>query len=61
MNTMTGSVHTLSRYQAAKRAGALPATIDELLDDLVVVLSAGLEAAPRRGAAGAVQSASHQR
>ena len=51
-NTMTGSVHTLARYQAAMQSGTLPAPIEELIDDLVVVLSAGLEAPPLRGDAG---------
>jgi AcrR family transcriptional regulator len=46
--TMTSSVHSLARYQHAKQVGALPAPFDELIEDLVIVLSAGIEAPPCR-------------
>lgn len=45
---MTTCVHTLSRYQIALHAGSLPAPLDELLDDLVDFLAAGVEAARSR-------------
>ncbi len=48
---MTSSVHTLARYQAAMRSEALPAPLDQLIEDLVIVLSAGIEALPRRSGA----------
>jgi AcrR family transcriptional regulator len=41
---MTTAVHTLARYQMAMHAGTLPGPIDELLEDLVSFLAAGLEA-----------------
>jgi AcrR family transcriptional regulator len=43
---MTCTVHTLARYQTAMQAGGLAAPLDELLDDLVNFLTAGLEAVP---------------
>jgi AcrR family transcriptional regulator len=45
---MTTTVHTLARYQMAMHAGMLPARIDELLEDLVQYLAAGLQAPPGR-------------
>jgi AcrR family transcriptional regulator len=44
---MTTAVHTLARYQMAMHEGTLPAPIDELIDDLVRFLTAGLEAPAR--------------
>jgi AcrR family transcriptional regulator len=42
---MTCAIHTLARYQTVMTSGArLPAPIDDLLDDLVRFLTAGLEA-----------------
>jgi AcrR family transcriptional regulator len=41
---LTSAVHTLARYQVARRLGTLPAPMDDLLDDLVYVLTGGLEA-----------------
>jgi AcrR family transcriptional regulator len=41
---MTSTVHVLSTYQVGRRLGTLHAPLDQLLDDLVNVLSAGLEA-----------------
>jgi AcrR family transcriptional regulator len=41
---MTTAVHTLARYQMAMHAGTLPAPIDQLIEDLVSFLTAGLEA-----------------
>jgi AcrR family transcriptional regulator len=41
---MASAVHMLASYQAAEASDALTATFDELLDDLVVFLSAGLSA-----------------
>jgi AcrR family transcriptional regulator len=41
---MTSTVHVLSTYQVARRLGTLHAPLDQLLDDLVNVLAAGLEA-----------------
>jgi hypothetical protein len=43
---MTSAVHTLARYQVALQLGELPAPLDQLLDDLVRFLTAGLEAPP---------------
>lgn len=43
---MTSSIHTLARYQNSMKAGTLLAPLDQLLDDLIVFLAAGLEAAP---------------
>jgi AcrR family transcriptional regulator len=43
---MTSSIHTLARYQNAMKAGNLPGPLDQLLDDLIAFLAAGLEAAP---------------
>jgi AcrR family transcriptional regulator len=40
----TCTIHTLARYQLARSSGALPAPLDQLLDDLVRILTAGLEA-----------------
>ena len=50
---MTSAVHTLARYQVAMRLGDLPAPIDELIDDLVSFLTAGLQAPVARPATGA--------
>jgi AcrR family transcriptional regulator len=47
--TMTSSVHALARYQAAMRSSSLAAPLEELIEDLVIVLSAGIEAPPRWG------------
>jgi AcrR family transcriptional regulator len=41
---MTSSIHTLARYQNAKKAGTLQTPLSELLDDLICFLAAGLEA-----------------
>jgi AcrR family transcriptional regulator len=42
---MTSAIHTLARYQTVMTSGAkLPAPIDDLLEDLVRFLTAGLEA-----------------
>lgn len=41
----TSAVHTLARYQIELRSGTLPRPLDDLLDDLVRFLTAGLEAA----------------
>jgi len=42
---MTSAIHTLARYQTVMTSGAqLSAPIDDLLDDLVRFLTAGLEA-----------------
>lgn len=44
---MTSSaVHTVARYQSAMNAGALPAPLPDLIDDLVCFLAAGLQAEP---------------
>ncbi|NRG41039.1 TetR/AcrR family transcriptional regulator [Rathayibacter sp. VKM Ac-2835] len=46
---MTSSVHALARYQSAlQRRGRMRAGIDELLEDLVAFLSAGIVAPARR-------------
>jgi hypothetical protein len=42
----TSAVHTLARYQFALQQGTLAAPIDELVEDLVQFLAAGLEAPP---------------
>jgi AcrR family transcriptional regulator len=42
----TSAVHTLARYQVAMRADALHSPLDFLIDDLVVALTALLEAPP---------------
>src|SRR5262245_52423686 len=42
----TSAVHSLARYQTAFRSGALPGDPRRMIDDLVLVLSAGM-AAPR--------------
>ena len=39
----TSAVHTLARYQVMMHNRALPAPIDDLIEDLVRVLAAGLE------------------
>ena len=41
---MTSALQTVARYQAAQRAGALPAPIPELIDDLVSFFAAALTA-----------------
>ncbi|OHV48394.1 TetR/AcrR family transcriptional regulator [Pseudofrankia sp. BMG5.36] len=46
MVMMTTTVHTLSRYQTARRAGALSTPFRELLDDLIDFLAGGVEATP---------------
>src|SRR5262245_62355437 len=43
MKTM---VHTLARYQELQREGQLPAPLDDLFEDLITFLTAGLEAPP---------------
>ena len=43
---MTSAVHELARYQNALRAGTLPSPLDDLIDDIVRFLAAGLEATP---------------
>lgn len=48
MIVMTTTVHTLSRYQTAMRAGELPAPFHELLDDLADFLTAGIESTPQQ-------------
>lgn len=47
MIMMTCTVHTLARYQTAMQSGKLAAPLDELLDDLVNFLAAGIESLPR--------------
>lgn len=48
MVTMTSAVHTMARYQAVITSGAdLGSPIEELLEDLVVFLTAGIEAPVR--------------
>jgi AcrR family transcriptional regulator len=44
MVMMTNAVHTLARYQASLRAGALSAPLSYLIADLVVLFSAAIEA-----------------
>lgn len=44
MVMMTSGVHTLARYQTAQKAGSLDEPISAMLDDLVSVFSAGLQA-----------------
>lgn len=41
---MTSAIHTLARYQTVMTSGGLSASIDDLLDDLVRFLTAGIEA-----------------
>jgi AcrR family transcriptional regulator len=41
---MTSTVHALARYQVLQRSGELPAPIDQLIDDLILVETAGLSA-----------------
>ena len=43
MIMMTSAVHTLARYQAVMMSGKLSPPIDELLEDLVRFLTAGIE------------------
>jgi AcrR family transcriptional regulator len=45
MIMMTCTVHTLARYQTAIQAGDLAAPLEELVDDLVNFLTAGIDAA----------------
>jgi AcrR family transcriptional regulator len=47
MIMMTCTVHTLARYQTAEQSGKLAAPLDELLDDLVNFLAAGIESPPQ--------------
>ncbi|MBL7502698.1 TetR/AcrR family transcriptional regulator [Frankia sp. CNm7] len=51
MVLMTTTVHTLSRYQTAMRAGTQPLPFPELVDDLVEFLAGGLQAPCRQAAA----------
>jgi sarcosine oxidase subunit beta len=44
---ITSAVHTLARYQVAMRADALRLPLDDLIDDLVLSLTALLEVPPR--------------
>ena len=44
---MTSTVHALARYQVLQQSGELPAPIDQLIEDLIVVESAGLSAPSR--------------
>ena len=55
MIMMTSTVHTLARYQTARQSRKLATPLDELLDDLVTFLSAGIESVPDRGDQGRVQ------
>jgi hypothetical protein len=41
---MTSAVHELARYQNAWRAGTLASPLDDLIDDFVRFLAAGLGA-----------------
>jgi AcrR family transcriptional regulator len=43
---MASAVHVLAGYQVGMKMGTLPAPLEHLLDDLVNVLSAGLQAPP---------------
>lgn len=43
MIMMTCTVHTLARYQTAKRSGKLATPLHDLLDDLINFLTAGIE------------------
>jgi hypothetical protein len=47
MIMMTSTVHTLARYQTARQSRKLATPFDELLDDLVTFLTAGIAAAPQ--------------
>lgn len=50
---MTSAIHTLARYQTVMTSGgSLSAPIDDLLDDLVRFLTAGIEAPLAAGSAG---------
>ena len=49
----TSAVHTLARYQVMMHDRVLPAPIDDLIEDLVRVLAAGLETAPAPSSAAA--------
>lgn len=44
MVMMTSAVNTLARYQTAQRAGALPAPLPDLIEDLVLFFGHALEA-----------------
>ena len=46
MIMMTSTVHTLARYQTALQSRKLAQPLDELLEDLVTFLTAGLESVP---------------
>lgn len=54
MVVVTSAIHTLARYQTAQRTGGLPAPLDPLLDDLIALLAAGLEARPSASLVGAL-------
>lgn len=43
---MTSTVHALARYQVLERSEELPAPMDQLIEDLIIVVSAGLKAQP---------------
>jgi len=43
---MTSTVHTLARYQTALQSRKLAQPLDELLEDLVTFLTAGIESVP---------------
>jgi AcrR family transcriptional regulator len=47
----TSAVHTLARYQVGLADDSLPAPLDDLIEDLVLSLSAGLEVPPPPGRA----------
>lgn len=47
MIMMTSTVHTLARYQMAMKARQLASPLDELLDDLVSLFTAGIESVPQ--------------
>jgi AcrR family transcriptional regulator len=46
MIMMTCTVHTMARYQTAKRSGKLATPLYDLLEDLVTFLTAGIESVP---------------
>jgi AcrR family transcriptional regulator len=48
---MTCAVHTLARYQVALKLGVLPAPLDDLIEDLVRFVTAGLLSEPAWSAA----------
>jgi AcrR family transcriptional regulator len=53
MIMMTSTVHTLARYQSAMQSRKLAQPLDDLVEDLVTFLTAGIESVPqqlRRGA-----------